>query len=179
MFNTIRNYFERLREKRAYSQAITRLDEYVETGKTKYQALAWAKLGHLNTRQNRPEEALNCYKKATAIAVKERMPTHTIAKYESLVKLSSHLVYMAKKLAKKQEEERQAEKGALEQTLSACLAILGIFLGLIFLSSSITGSTILNLNKSASNLIALWLLAAGLSGLFLYIKRKRQKRNSI
>jgi len=64
-------------------------------------------------------------------------------------------------------------EGNLEGALaSASLAIVGIFSGLFFLSSNITGNAIANVSQSSGNILGAVLLVVGLVAGFFWVKKK-------
>lgn len=78
---------------------------------------------------------------------------------------------VAASVIEKVDMTRGKSKG-LERTALGIVAIVGVFSGLFFLSSTITGNVIGSLNTSTSNIIGAVLILVGLVGAFLYFRRK-------
>ncbi len=70
-------------------------------------------------------------------------------------------------------KKRHGRKSKLEATASAVTAILGIGLGVLFLSSNITGQVIAESYSLGSNVLGVILFVVGVIGTFFYFRKKK------
>ena len=63
-------------------------------------------------------------------------------------------------------------KKSLESTTTALISMVGLLLGLAFLTPNLTGNVVGNLSEASTNIIGVVLFLIGLTGAFVYFRRR-------
>ena len=119
---------------------------------------------------NQTEKALRAYE--YLLGQLETFPKYGVHPNELLVSKIRGRIYQLTTTTNPRAQRKRSGIESIINKSGKALSILGILGGIIFLSSNITGNVVANITKTTSNWIGGILFAVGLTGLYIYFKKK-------